>query len=808
MNRYVCIHGHFYQPPRENPWLEEVEMQESAYPYHDWNDRITAECYAPNSASRILNQDHRKIVNIVNNYSNISFNFGPTLLSWMEKHTKNFYLSILDADKESQKKFSGHGSALAQVYNHMIMPLANTQDERTQIYWGIRDFEFRFKRKPEGMWLAETAVNTETLELLSEYGIKFTILAPRQASRVRKIGGDKWISVKDGTIDPQVAYLCKLPSGKTINLFFYDGPISQELAFQDLLKDGVRFASRLVDTLQKGQEEGRLVHIATDGETYGHHQNFGDMALASCLHYIETNNLAKVTVYGEFLEKFPAGHEVEIIDNTSWSCIHGIERWKSDCGCCSGGHPDWNQKWREPLRNSLDLLREKTIPLYEQHMREFTNDPWKLREQYIEVILDRSIKNVEKFLKDNISKELNQENKIKILKLLEMQRHAMLMYTSCGWFFDEISGIETTQILKYAARVIQLARDTMGVDLEKEFENSLWFIPSNIPENENGAVIYDRFVKPASIDILRVGAHYAIDSLFREHTDECKIYCYTVISENYDLIEAGNQKIAIGRAKIRSNITWEEDLISFAVLHLGDHNINGGVRPHMGDQEYEKMRQEISQAFSKSAIADVIRLMGQHFGMNNYSLKHLFKDEQKHIVEKIVSTTLEEIDAYFRQIYGHHYPLMQAKDDLQISLPKVLTSSVEFILRQDLIGLLQEEKVNIKLMTKVVDQVNRWGFHIDKPTISFMASKKINVLMQKFKANPKNINSLKSLEALLRVLKPLALDLDLWRAQNDYFAINRKFLNGNANKEDLKDTSPKWLETFKSLGDYLKVQFE
>ena len=189
MEHYVCIHGHFYQPPRENPWLEEVELQDSAYPYHDWNERITEECYRPNMASRILGPD-RKIIDIVNNYSKISFDFGPTLLSWLERHAPDVYQGVIDADKKSQERFSGHGAAIAQAYNHIIMPLANSRDKRTQIAWGIYDFEHRFGRKPEGMWLPETAVDLETLDILAEYGIKFTILSPHQAKRVRSIGGN------------------------------------------------------------------------------------------------------------------------------------------------------------------------------------------------------------------------------------------------------------------------------------------------------------------------------------------------------------------------------------------------------------------------------------------------------------------------------------------------------------------------------------------------------------------------------------------------------------------------------------------
>ena len=289
MNKFVCIHGHFYQPPRENPWLDEVEVQDSAFPYHDWNERVTAESYARNADARILD-DSQRIVDIVNNYSKISFNFGPTLLSWMEKKDPEIYRSIVEADRLSQKNFSGHGSAIAQVYNHMIMPLANSRDKRTQVIWGIKDFEFRFKRKPEGMWLAETAVDLETLDIMAEQGIKFTVLAPHQAK---------------GRVDPHVPYRCHLPSGRKICIFFYDGPIALGVAFEGLLNNGEQFARRLTNDFSSSDPNAQLVHVATDGETYGHHHKFGDMALAYCLHYIEEHQLAQLTVYGEFLEKFP-----------------------------------------------------------------------------------------------------------------------------------------------------------------------------------------------------------------------------------------------------------------------------------------------------------------------------------------------------------------------------------------------------------------------------------------------------------------------------------------------------------------------
>ncbi|MGB7031206.1 MAG: glycoside hydrolase, partial [Syntrophobacteria bacterium] len=321
MERYICIHGHFYQPPRENPWLEVIEQQDEAHPYHDWNERITAECYAPNSTARILDQQGR-IEKIVNNYARISFNFGPTLLSWLEVNDPEVYGAIVEADRQSQHIYSGHGSALAQAYNHMILPLANRRDKYTQVLWGIRDFQYRFGREPEGMWLPETAVDLESLEILAELEIRFTILAPRQALRVKQLHGGEWVDVGRERIDPTMAYTLRLPSGRTIAIFFYNGPMSRAVAFERVLKDGEAFARRLLDGFSDERNWPQLSHIATDGETYGHHHRFGDMALAFVLNYIETKELARLTNYGEYLALHPPTHEVEIFENSSWSCSH------------------------------------------------------------------------------------------------------------------------------------------------------------------------------------------------------------------------------------------------------------------------------------------------------------------------------------------------------------------------------------------------------------------------------------------------------------------------------------------------------
>ncbi len=489
-NQFICIHGHFYQPPRENPWLGVIEPQASAYPYHNWNQRITDECYARNAASRILDADQR-IKHIVNNYSQISFNFGPTLLSWLEKFSNHTYQSILDADRLSQKRFSSHGSALAQVYNHMIMPLANKKDKMTQVVWGLRDFEHRFKRKAEGMWLAELAVDEETLECLACEGICFTILSPRSAKSIKMIDQDTaWKSVDEESLDITMPYLCRLSSGREIVIFFYDGKRSLEVAFKGLLNNGEYFSERLLDGFDSTYKKPQLIHIATDGESYGHHHKFGDMALAYCLYHIEKESLARIVNYGQFLELCPPSYEVKIVNNTSWSCEHGVGRWERDCGCHTGAQVGWDQKWRKPLRESLNWLRDQLGGIYEKEMSVYVSDVWKARDEYIEVILDATDKRKKKFLKAINDKQKIKNDEKKIWSLLEIQLNAQLMFTSCGWFFDDLAGLEATQVLKYAARAIELALDVSRVDLELAFVNRLKKAKCNEADIESAAQVY------------------------------------------------------------------------------------------------------------------------------------------------------------------------------------------------------------------------------------------------------------------------------------------------------------------------------
>jgi alpha-amylase/alpha-mannosidase (GH57 family) len=806
MKPYICIHGHFYQPPRENPWLGEVEIQDSAYPFHDWNQRISTECYAPNSAARILDEKN-DIVDIVNNYAKLSFNFGPTLLSWLEKHEPEVYAAVLEADKQSQKKFSGHGSAIAQAYNHIIMPLANSRDKNTQIFWGIQDFSYRFNRKPEGMWLPETAVDTETLEIMAKLGIKFTILSPGQADRVRKIGSRDWTEVKGGKVDPKRPYSVRLPSGKSLAVFFYNGPISHDIAFGDLLKNGEIFAQRLLQPFSPERVEAQIVHVATDGESYGHHHRFGDMALAYCLDKIESGGKASLTVYGEYLERYPPEYEAEIAENSSWSCAHGVERWRNDCGCHTGQNPGWMQAWRAPLREAMDRLRDQLIPLYEEEMGRIVNDFWGVRDEYIHVVLDRSEKNVESFFSKNFGSNLNRTDKTKVLKLLELQRNALAMFTSCGWFFDDISGIESIHVMKYAGRAIQLAKEIDGTDLKPEYLERVEKASSNKPAFSNGAKIYEEFVEPAELDLLKIGVHYAVSSLFETYPETVRIGEYTALSQSHDILESTQQKLALGKAKIRSDVLWEEELISYAVLYLGQHNLYGGARPFADYQLFSRMESEIKEAFQKGDVTQVVRLMDKYFGDHNYTLWHLLKDKKREILNQVLESTLIEAETSLRHIFDKHHSIMFALKEKNVPLPKAFVTSVEFILNADFKKLMEKDELDIDGIQRIVDEFAKWALQPDKTLLGFASSSKINTLMLELQIHPENLSFLKTIDTLLEILEDFPLDLNLWKSQNIYFTLCNNMYKKMQEKTNTGDPlAYEWIRSMESIGRYLNVK--
>lgn len=808
MSKYVCIHGHFYQPPRENAWLEVIEQQDSAHPYHDWNERINFECYGPNRASRILD-DNDNIISITNNYSRMSFNFGATLLHWMQTHSPEDYKGLIAADKESMKLFGGHSSAMAQVYNHIIMPLASRRDKETQVIWGIRDFESRFGHAPEGIWLAETAVDTETLEVLAENNIKFTVLAPRQAYQIKHIKDKEWTNVNGEKIDTKKPYWCNLPSGKKIALFFYDGGISQDIAFKGLLINGKDFANRLKSAFDYSNSEPQLVHVATDGESYGHHHRHGDMALAYCLNSLEESHDVKLTNYGQFLELFPPQFEVIIHDNSSWSCVHGVERWRNDCGCDSGMNGGWNQKWRASLRNTLDWLRDQLAVIFEKEFARYCNNPWAARNEYIEVVLNRNADTEKRFFEKHLKLIPEGEHLTKVIRLLEMQRHAMLMFTSCGWFFDEISGIETTQILQYADRAIQLAESESSILLGKEFLKRLQTAPSNIKEYMDGAEIHKKFVQPSRLTLSKVGSHYAVASLFEEFPEDIIICNYRAESEKYERLEAGNFRLAIGKTKVHSIITHSVKQFFFAVVYLGQNHIIGNSSNFMDDDQFEQMREELTDSFSKSNIADVIGTMQTYFGPEKFSLWSLFKDEQRKVLDMIVSKDLQYAEESFKNIYNRNYNLMSVLHDADLPIPTILRSNFEVVVNSELRKFFENGNMYPSKIEKLASDVVRWQIPIEKTDISYAAGLKLFQVIKSIKYVPADIKQLEILIRVIKVLINLGIEVDWWEFQNEYFIFGKE-ANLLIDKEldNNKQIMQAWKKNYSELGTLIKVKIE
>ena len=769
---FLTIHGHFYQPPRENPWLEAIEQQDSALPFHDWNERINAECYNPNSVSKIVDSKN-KILNVVNNYEYISYNFGPTLLSWMEEFAPLAYERVIKADINSRKLHGGHGNAIAQVYNHMIMPLANERDKQTQVKWGKKDFEYRFGREPEGMWLAETAVDDDTLRVLVENGIKFTILSPYQAQRIRKEGEENWQDVSWGNIDParSYRYYIKSAPGKFIDLFFYDGAISKSVAFDELLKDGNKFVSRLKDGISTLRNYPQLVNIATDGESYGHHTKFGDMALAYALKLKVKDAGFIVTNYAEYLEKYRSNWEVEIKPVSSWSCFHGVGRWCEDCGCSTGGHPGWNQKWRKPLRDALDYLRDETIAIYKKFGKKFFINPEEARNNYISVILDRSDTSVKSFQDEYFIPELDEEQRILAMKLLEIQREAMLMYTSCGWFFSEISGIETVQIMKYAARVMQLAHDFVRKDLETHFLEILSEARSNLPEFGSGKDVFERFVKPSVVTAKQIVSLWAISSLYTEIEDEENVYCYKIKKHSYKRVVKGNTQLVIGHIEVQSKVTLEKANMVFTLLQFSGGDFHCAIKEYT--ESFTETRKELIRTYLVSPLTEIIRAIDSYFGKEYFTLKDIFIEERRKILQTMLKGRLQNFANTYESMYNEGKGSIYQMQTLGLEIPNEFKISAQYVLTKQFNDLFVESKgfLSSDILQQASDilfEAKRIGIEIDKTPTAKIFSKKIAQNVGRL-AYALDIQQVDATLELLDCIGKLELSIDIGEAQSYFF---------------------------------------
>ncbi|MEO1428465.1 MAG: DUF3536 domain-containing protein [Cyanobacteria bacterium J06632_19] len=843
---YVTVHGHFYQPPRENPYLNAIERQPGAAPFHDWNERIHHECYRPNAFARILNE-HGEVVGIENNFEYMSFNIGPTLMSWLQNYDIDVYQQIIEADKKSSQRLNGHGNAIAQVYNHIIMPLANERDKLTQIRWGQADFRCRFGRDPEGMWLAEAAVDYATLEALVSEGIRFIILAPSQAERCRLIPTaddpeSEWHEVGGNQIDPTRPYRCYLPEDsensnserRYIDIFFYDGPISRDMGFSDVVYNSSHFAGRIGAAVRGDRRQSQVISVATDGETFGHHKKGTEKTLAYAFTQEFPNWGWTVTNFAHYLSLNTPTWEVELKPVTAWSCAHGVDRWQDDCGC--GGAPGWHLKWRRPLRDSLNWLRDRLVEVYEEQGRKYFSDAWKARDEYIEVVLDRSPSNISGFLNRHQKHKLQASEQVDALRLLEMQRHSLLMFTSCGWFFEEISRPEGTQILRYAARAMELAAEVAGVQLEKGFLELLEQAPSNIDIFRTGAEVYRQLVLPSQISFKQVAAHYAITSLFSGHQplekwsglgekkngqdsilQHKQVYCYTADELDHQLQRLGSITLAVGHLKLVSEVTWESQQMTFAVLHLGGWDFHCCIQPFEGKRSYTQLKEKLLNALQQGSAAHTILVMTQLFGEESFNLQNLFAEERHRLMRLLTQETLARVDQLYTQTYRDNYGVLMAfhRDGLQA--PKELQAAAEIALEYRCMNTLRaleqdidEAQLSWNHLVEIEAIANeakhlRCNFNLPEGK-QILERLSLRLLWQLlYDATESFEFQIQRLERLIEVEEYLNLGISLERSQELYFNCLQARILPKTVAELLNDNDKNQLRQLLKLGQKLKV---
>jgi alpha-amylase/alpha-mannosidase (GH57 family) len=795
--RYVCVHGHFYQPPRENPWLEVVEEQEGAAPYRDWNARIAAECYGPNTRARVLDSRGR-IVRLANNFARISFNVGPTLMSWLELEAPETYEFIRSADREAARRW-GHGSAIAQAYGHAILPLLTARDRLTQVHWGIRDFEHRFGRRPAGMWLPETAVDSATLRVLAEEGVRFTILAPHQAVRLRRAGSGAWETLAPGSIDTRRPYRWRT-GGAEIVLFFYDGALAHAVAFGDLLKDGVAFARRIRDGFEQ-QAGAQLVHLATDGESYGHHHRFGEMALAYALDRLDEDPGIALTNYGGFLEATATVplDEVEIVENSSWSCAHGIERWRGDCGCNTGAHPAWRQDWRRPLRDALDWLRVEIDRLFEDEASSLLKEPWKAREDYIDVLLQPHPDVRKDFLAQQGDRALAPKETARVWKLLEMQRAGLLMFTSCGWFFDDLAGIETTQVMRYACRAARLAAE-LGRPLEDGLLARLDAAEGNGDGRPSGRRIYAHEVAPAAVSLPRAVAHAGLMSLFAEDGSvPARAYCYRFEVTDRACHQAGDARLEIAVVQVVSERTQEAATYAYALLASGGQDAHCTVTDLAAIAGLPEIRSQLAERFRLGPMPSLTRAIESSFGADAFSLSDLFQPQRRELRRRIGTQAMAACASAAGRVLDRYERALSALEDTDEVMPKKLRTAAALVLQPRLeAALLQvgQDENGAQRAETLLQEARGWR-ELDRESLQAVLEQRLDDVCARLAHAPAWCVS--QVECLLELASALDVTLNLWMAQNRFYDF--------AMAAPLRDLAPADLRGLRRLGVRLGFAF-
>jgi alpha-amylase/alpha-mannosidase (GH57 family) len=771
----VVIHGHFYQPPRENPWTGLIERDAKVHPFHDWNERIHHECYRTNAFARIFD-GYTRIERIVNNFEHISFNFGPTLLSWMEGYDPIAYQRILDADRQSVLAHEGHGNAIAQAYNHAILPLCNPRDRVTQVRWGIADFRRRFGREPEAMWLPETACNDETLGTLIDEGIGFTILSPYQAERVRPIGTSEWTSASDGAIDPGIPYryFHRDGSGRSIVLFFYDGPIARSIAFEGVLVSSQTFVGRLANG--KGGP-GRLIHVATDGESYGHHFRLGELTLAHALTVEAQNQNLTFTNYGAFLAEHPPTMEVEVApgpngEGTSWSCSHGVGRWYRDCGCHTDTQEGWNQAWRTPLRQAFDLLRDHGAARFEEAASALLQDPCSARNAYIELVLD-PLRPRDEWLQRHAKHKLDDQERVRVLTLLEMQRSSLLMYTSCGWFFSDVSGIEAVQVMKYAARAMD-QMDELGLDPPRQrVLDVLAEAKSNVVGVGNGADIMRKLVEPLRVTPARIAAHLAISSLVEEGDDSGTTGGYHFRRSRFQKQRHGRVRLATSHLDLEHTITGRRHDYAVGSMHLGGVDFYCALKPYPGKPEFEAALTNVWSAFRTASLPVMLRILQQELGPTEGGMESVLPDGRDRISELVFGNVVGNFVDEYGRLYESHQRVLEQLQEAGFELPKELRTAAEFALGRRFMQEIKNAQRSLdpaayKKAIEIADEALRRGYEIDRSAASVILGEMIAAAVTRATESPIPPR-LKTAMALVELARRLRADGHLFRAQEIFY---------------------------------------
>lgn len=808
-SRYLIIHGHFYQPPRENPWIATIEPQESAAPFTDWNHRINSECYAPNASSRLLDKNNL-ITQLINNYKYLSFNFGPTLFSWLSQADPETYQAIVKADDQAAKTKNGHGPALAQVYNHIIMPLANTRDRLTQIRWGLFDFEHHFGRRPEGLWLAETAVDLETLKIMTEEGLKFTVLSQEQTEAIRPLGSDTgaWEDVSGGQIDPREPYRIFWGKGPKdyLDVFFYDGPVSRAIAFENLLRDGPTLLQRIEQAFgdKKKDDTPRLVNLATDGESYGHHFQFGEMALSWLFETLKARSKnpdsIQLTNYSHYLSLFPPVMEARIFENSSWSCCHGVERWRSDCGCNTGdGGDKWNQKWRAPLRNGLNWLRDQLADTFEIVGGQYFKDPWRTRDEYIRVITSNYEPNVQStFLVAQARSPLSDEERAEALSLLEAQLMSLFMFTSCGWFFDEISGLEPVQNLRYALRAIELSQKWTEQDLQTGLNEYLDIIIPNDPDFRTGRDIWRLRVENGSLNDRLIAAHWIV-STFLNVPQIIDLFSVPKFNNRVlILIKGKGLEVAAGLVELADDRLARKNSFLCLALYFG------GIHLSILTGEYNQpelpawlnqsdLRKILGEHLTPATALDIwnrlLQLPPPETSATRFILEDLLPSCRVKLLAKLVTGISNELKSQTENIFHRHQDLLLMN---RASSPTPKWEET-FIFR--VLGELKLQRIlkpahfgrpiDIEALSSLLNRKGLIGQTQDRTCLSEIGQSFLDSASQALTTtiNPRRL--LTEIHNFLKIIKQEGFQLNLRQSQNNWYAKARNpIFNQQLNPEE------------------------